>query len=104
MRTFSPKDPAETVVLTFNFAPDLIAGETLTGTPTIALVQYSGAADPALGSMLVCSPQLSGNNVLQTVTLGVNGANYAFTATCPTSTARTLSEGGILPAVFAYLQ
>jgi hypothetical protein len=104
MRTFSPKDPGETIVLGFNFAPDLNAGETLTGSPTISLGQYSGTPDPSMPSMIVGAAQTSGSLVLQTVTMGMSGNNYSVTGTCPTSAGRILAVGGILPCLAAYLQ
>ena len=104
MRTSSPKDPGETIAMAWNFAPDLVSGETLTGTPTTAIVQLTGAPDPSIGSMLVGSPQISGSDVVQTVTLGQASTNYAISATCPTSTGRILVNGGILPVVLAYQQ
>ena len=104
MRTFSPKDPGETIVLGFDFAHNLNAGETLAGSPTISLGQYSGVPDPSMPSMIVGAGQINGALVLQTVTLGMSGNNYAVTATCPTNSGRILAVGGILPCLAAYLQ
>ncbi len=104
MRIFSPKDPGETIVLGFNFGPDLNMGETLTGSPTLSIGQYSGVPDPSMPSMLVGSGQISGNLVLQATVLGVGGNEYYTTATCSTSAGRILAIGGILPVIPAYLQ
>ncbi len=104
MRTTSPKDPGETIQIPFNFAPDLLPGETLTGTPTTQISQIVGLPDPTVGSMFVGAAQLSGSYVIQTCTLGQAASNYAVTATCSTSTGRILVEGGVLPVVWAYLQ
>ena len=104
MRTFSPKDPGETIVLGFNFAPGLNSGETLTGSPTLSISLYSGVPDPSMPSMIVGGGQISSALVLQTITLGMSGNNYAVTATCPTNSGRILAVGGILPCLAAALQ
>ena len=98
------KDPGESVPLPFDFAKDLSAGETLTGTPTISITLYSGAADPNMSAMLSGMPQISGTEVLQMVTAGVLGNQYDIKATCSTSTGRVLVLGAILPIVDAALQ
>jgi hypothetical protein len=104
MRTFNPKDPAEIVVLTFDFTADLGVGETLTGNPTVSINQYSGTADPGTSGMTSGAAQLSGALVLQKVGGGVSGNDYFWEATCATSTGRTLVIGGRLPVLSSYLQ
>lgn len=104
MRTWPPKDTGETLTISFNFASDLIVGETLTGTPSIAISLASGGIDSAMATMLYSSPQISGANVVQVVIAGLSGNGYYLSATCPTSNGRILVEGGLLRIVPAYLQ
>ncbi len=102
MRTFSPKDAIETVVLTMDFTADLNSGETLSGAPSVTVVVVQGT-DPSVSSMLVGAPVISGNTVQQVVTAGVDGAAYGVTGGCGTSQGRILAIGGILPVQNAYL-
>lgn len=103
MRTSSPKDPSENVYVTWDFTADLVAGETLTGTPVTSNVQVSGPPDPAVDNMLIGNPVISGNVVQQMISLGMLGATYALTATCQTSLNRVLKQGGEMFVINAYL-
>lgn len=111
--TLDTKDPRETVVLTLDATSGLAAGETLTGTPTVAVTVMAGN-DPNASSM-VTLPQVNAAPVtiktLQgTVTIatgqcvqavcanGVNGCMYLVAATCTTSNPdKTLTLKAILP-------
>jgi len=88
-RVYDPKSPAEIVTLTFDFAGDLVAGETLTGTPVIAISVDDGA-DATPGNVLNGAAQLTAGEVLQSVTGGVNYAAYLITALADTSAGRKL--------------
>ena len=77
------KDPGETLVLCWDFTEDLEEQDspelTITGIPDIAIsVDQSlrRGTDSNVGDMLVGSPQVVGNQVLQAVTLGVDGVDY----------------------------
>lgn len=65
------KDPAESVVVEFDFYGELTA-------PTIATLSVTpiNGADPAAASMLDGSYQISGASVLQRIKLGVDKLNY----------------------------
>ena len=65
MRTFKQKDPGESVIIGFDFTPDLPAGVTLTGSPTFMIMPSPGMIDPNVGTMLTGSPQIVGNIVMQ---------------------------------------
>lgn len=104
MRIFNLKDPAEIVVLTFDFTADLGAGETLVGPPVVSINQYSGTTDPGISSMPSGAAQLSGALVLQKIGGGVSGSDYLLKAACTTSTGRQLVIGGQLPVLSSYLQ
>lgn len=103
MRKLSPKDPDETITLTFDFTKDLTQGETLSGTPVVTISVYQGV-DPNMNQMLSGAPQVAGNTVLQTCILGVKGNSYGVKAKCTTNSGRMLVLGGILPIQDASLQ
>ena len=104
MRRLSPKDASETCTVTFDFTADLGPNEILTGTPTVVVAQFLGPTDPNVLSMLNGLPVLSGNKVLQSVILGLNGNIYSLVAECSTSTGQKLMVGGLLPVLAAQLQ
>jgi hypothetical protein len=98
------KDPGESVILAFDFSKDMTSGETLTGTPAVAITLYSGTVDSGMAAMLSGAAQISGNLVLQMVGRGQIGNQYMIEATCATSAGRVLVLGGILPIIYAALQ
>ena len=104
MRTFSPKDATETVLLTWDFTLDLPAGVTLTGTPSITLAVVSGVQDSNIGTMTVGSPQLSGNQVLQLITAGISGNSYSAVAKCNASDGEVFAIGGTIAITPAWRQ
>lgn len=106
---FDPKDPRETVVLTFDASNDLAAGETLIGTPSVA-VTVSRGSDPSPGAV-VSAPQINaaaltvgaasiaiGHAVQAVASGGVDGAWYLVAITCSTSNPdKILTLKAILP-------
>lgn len=97
--TFDKKDPAETVMLTWDFSAALATGETLTGTPSITLVVQSGIEDPP-ALTLVDSPSIDGTStqVQQVVSGGTQGISYGLKATVSTSNAaKVLALAAVLP-------
>lgn len=66
------KDPAESIVVTFDFSSEMTAIDSAT---TSVFVLADGV-DPAVAAMLVGAPQISGTKVLQRVAAGVHGNNY----------------------------
>ena len=102
MRYFKPKDPDETVTLTFDFGKDLNVGEELVTVTDVSINPYYGT-DNNMSQVLSGSAQLSGNFALQSVTLGKPGCQYAITVCAATNLNLRLCIGGILPIVKAAL-
>jgi hypothetical protein len=99
MQSFSEKAPAEAVVLTFNFTLGLASGETLTGAPTVTVVNVFGT-DTTAAALVVGTPSLdpTATQVLVPVAAGIDQNDYAVTVTCATSNAlKTLTWSGLLP-------
>lgn len=90
----SSKDPAERIVITFDFARSLIPGETIAA---ITSVTIENASDPLASSMLSDAPQLDGSQVLQEITGGLTRLTYHLRATVSTSNGRTLVNATYLP-------
>jgi hypothetical protein len=94
----SPKDPAEKVVLTFDFTSELITGETLTGIPTVSFFVSQGV-DASPGAMLNGAATIDATSklVLQPVQAGLAGVDYVFKVSSTTSNAqKVLVRTGIL--------
>ncbi len=66
------KDPAESVVVEFDFSVELDAVDDAAAAVSVD----SGGADAAVAAMLVGAPQISGASVYQRVSAGVAGVNY----------------------------
>lgn len=96
-KVFSPKDPQETVNITFEFAP-ILGAEAISGAATSA-VQISAGTDAAFAAVKNGAPVVVGTQVVQSVTAGVAGVDYYVTAKVTTNgaPARTLLLAGILP-------
>jgi hypothetical protein len=94
MQYFDKKLPGEEWVLTFNMAPGLPSGVTLTGTPAVTVSTYNGT-DPNPTALLNGPAQIdaTATQVLVPVTGGLNQNDYLFTAFCPTT------SGAILPGL-----
>jgi hypothetical protein len=94
---FPVKDPAEVVVLSFDFSAELGA-ETISGSPTIAIATYAGI-DATPGTVLYGSPAITGQAVIQTVRQGLDGVDYKIKTQINTSGGRTLVLSGVLPVL-----
>jgi len=101
MSTMLPsKDPAETVVVSFLFASEVLAGETVSSCTVVASV-YAGL-DPTPAAVLSGTVDLSlAPTVMQKVAAGVDGTTYLLKATATLSTGRVLIRKGILPVTSA---
>lgn len=100
---FDTKDDVEKVVLTFDFAAELAAGETLAGTPVVA-VTVSRGTDFAPSNLLNGAGgfDASATQWLQPVQGGIPGVQYLFRCVCATTNpVKTLARAGILPVVIA---
>lgn len=98
MRAWSPLDPAEAVVLTFNLGTDtaLASGETL-ATPAVSFAVRKGEdADP--DALIDGSPQVLGPLVLwkKRADAGVPGADYTVRLEVDTSAGQHLVVVGLL--------
>ena len=70
---FTAKDPAESIVLTFDFSA--IAASIANSQVTVEVVSGTDASAAAMRSG---SPQIEAGKVLQRVVNGVDGADYRF--------------------------
>jgi hypothetical protein len=89
------KDPAEVVVIAFDFSAELLA-ETITGSPIITCTAYQGV-DASPGAVIYGAPAVVGQTVTQTVCAGLDGIDYKLRGVITTSGGRTLVLSGILP-------
>ena len=96
MITLSPKDPAEVISLTFDYAAILSGGETVASV-SVSLAVRNGA-DPDVGTMLAGGAIIDGNVVSHLVRNGVHGVDYLAACLATTSQGQVLKIAGILPA------
>lgn len=92
---FPDMDPDEEFPVTFAYADELHAGETVT-VPVVSVVLLDGV-DATPGDLYQGSPQVDGANVLQWVKNPVSGCNYGLKCKAPTSEGRVLVRAAILP-------
>lgn len=93
---FSPVDPSEEIVLTFDFTLGLNTGESLTGTPTVSVTVDYGVDTNA--SAIVQMAQISGTTVLVAVKGMLDATDYHVHCLCPTSNSqKILMDAGVLP-------
>jgi len=86
MQKFSAKNPAEDVVLTFNYVLFLPPGVLLTGVPVVTFGVLTGV-DANPNALFNGPPAVdpTGTLVLQPITGGLDKVNYVITATCFTT-------------------
>ena len=89
---FSPKDPSEIVIVTFDFA-ELTAAVL---TPTVSATWKRGSEDLA-PALLSGNASISGAKVLQKVQGGVAGADYLLRCQVDTADAQRYVLTGTLP-------
>ena len=68
------KDPAESIVIHFDFSSELTAIDTA----AMSVAICGDGADPAIADIRDGPHQISGTSVLQRVGLGVAGVNYTM--------------------------
>lgn len=91
---FSPKDPAEIVPLSFDFA----ALTSAPINPVVTVVRDSGPKGAAdLSGMLLGTPQITGTEVLQKVQGGIATTTYRVRAQVDTAAGLRYVLTGLLP-------
>ena len=83
MKSWSPKDPAETYPIAFDFSAVLPTGETISSSTWTATVVSGNDSSPS--SILYGSPVITNGTVKQTVTGGNAGVTYQLKASITTS-------------------
>lgn len=91
-------DVDEVDIQPFDFAPGLVAGETLTGTPVLACEVYEGV-DATPSGVLVGAATVAGAEVLQRVRGQLAGVTYLLRCRVVLSSGRELVAAGLLPCV-----
>lgn len=92
------KQPGEVRLYSFDFAAqvEIAGGETLTGTPTIAVSLLSGS-----GTVTAGSPSISTTFVNFTLSGGTDGDRHRVLCTVATSGGRTLQSAGDLRIAYS---
>lgn len=91
------KTAAETISVTFPFLSQVPAGETISSA-TVTCAVYSGT-DASPSSLISGSDTITGTNVIQKITGGVEGVIYYLVAEAVTSGALTLRMSAFLAVV-----
>ena len=95
-----PKTPAEQIWLTFNFAEELLPGDTITGS-TVAVSLRTGV-DAAPAQMLDSAATIASGRVYQKVKGGNHKAQYLYKCVAQISDGRVLERDGALPVFEIY--
>lgn len=90
---FAPKDPAETVWLTFDFS----ALTESVSSPEVTATRHAGTADESPSSILTGSPTIDGAKVLHKVTAGTAGTDYALRCAVDAPDGSHYVLAGVLP-------
>jgi hypothetical protein len=90
---FSPKDPRETIIVSFNFA----ALTSAPLSPVLTVARHAGADDPTPSAIKSGSPSVSGPRVLQAITGGVAGTDYVLTCQIDVADGSRYILSGVLP-------
>lgn len=94
------KDPGEAFACAFDFARELVEGESITGSPQVAVAVVRGTdSEPA--AIKSGNPVIEGGRVLQRLVGGVAGVTYSLTCLATTSEGNTLARAAILPVEVA---
>ena len=93
--SFAPKDPAEIVLLAFDFADAAGPAVTLSGSTVSVSVHRGADANPS--AILSGSPTINGLQVLQRVVGGLGGVTYSVKAQVDASDGSRYVLAGLLP-------
>ena len=91
---FTPKDPDEKELFTFNFTKVLQSGETISTAQVFASVKRGSDASPQL--IVSGSAIISGARVAQLIINGVLGVTYRLVCRITTSLGQTIELGADL--------
>ena len=92
-KKFADKDPVETVLLTLDYAENLLqTGETINSAMWNIIV-FSGT-DPSPNAMLAAASIISGTTVSRLITGGIDGVVYKISCTVYTSIGQVLKLTG----------
>lgn len=75
MQTIGPKHPLETKIVRFNFSRDVAGSTTLSSVAPVSSSVVDGT-DPSPQSFILGSATISGAEVLQRITGGLDGVTY----------------------------
>ena len=81
--TFSYKLTTENELFTFDYSPIIASGETINSAS--CTVQVKDGSDSSPSAILVGTPAISGSQVVQRVSGGLNGVTYRLEMTVNTS-------------------
>lgn len=99
---FSPKEPAEKLLLTFNFANWLATGETIVLTSIKVESIPEVGADVSAAAMVIGVASLTGAKAIQMIGGGVVGVTYRLKCTVETTKGQKLVLNGRLPVAITY--
>jgi len=88
MKLLPQKDPTEIVPITFDFAPDIASGATVT--PVSVDVSVLNGEDSAPGDMLQGAASATGAKVVQWIKAGKAGVSYAMRCVATATDGQTL--------------
>jgi hypothetical protein len=93
-RTLAPKDPAEILVVTWDYTAALDVGETIVSAVTTADAFAGSSSNPVAlwGSPLIATPE-----VRQTISGGSDGSSYILRCVATLSSGRILVLAATLP-------
>lgn len=95
-----PKDPAEIIVVSFDFTLAMLVGETISPSPSVTASSVSGS-DTSPSSIVSGSPLVTGSVVSQQIVNGIDGSTYKLRCLATLSSGRKLALAGLLPCVTA---
>jgi len=95
MITFPKKDPGEKFWISFDYAAELEAGETIS---SVALsIEVITGTDATPANVLSGTPVIQTGDVVQLIQGGVTEVVYAFLCLATLSTGRILARSALLP-------
>jgi hypothetical protein len=94
MKSFSAKDPRESIIVSMDFTKLLSAGESITSASTTSAAVIS--SDPNAGDMITGPTTVTGNISSQRIEGGLSGVTYLLSAIAVTDQGNTIVLSGQL--------